>query len=286
MRTNKLIAYWIVYNEEKFLPYTPITTLENVDYCVFLNGGPNGPSTDNTLNILEGFKKQYGDKVHILSGTWGKNTIERHLNWDKIMRDAALVYIEDNLLEEDEECWLLLQDADEIYLEKDVLKMKELIDIANKKEQVMIRYDYINFFYDYFHTVHDNNFSTPAHHLHIFREGFRYFDVSTLITDEYYKILCHYRPEQIMYTDQIKLYHYGHCGSYNSERLKYWRYARRGDLGIDVAKSMPDSPEKLDWVDPRIEELKDTNRIHLFSGIHPAHMLPYIEKYNSAPKSI
>ena len=282
MRTNKLISVHIVYNEEEMLEYTALPALKYCDYCVFFDGGPNGPSTDNTSNILNNFKKEYGNKVHIQQGTWGTNDLEtNHRNWDRELRNAYCKYVEDNLLEDEEECWMLLWDADETYTFDSMKKIRELINVCNKDGKVMIRYPYINFFYDLNHTVHDHNFSTPCHHLHIFREGFRYWDVSTLMRDEYGICITHYLPDQILYTEDIEFYHYGHCASKEKQKLRNWRYIKRGDLGPEKASKLPDSPDKwTDWKDPREEELKDTNRVKKFEGKHPDHMLEYVENFN------
>lgn len=63
---RKVSAILPVLNEEKLLPTVLKNLLPHVDEVIAIDGGPEGPSTDNSQEILH----QFGDKVKYFSGTY------------------------------------------------------------------------------------------------------------------------------------------------------------------------------------------------------------------------
>lgn len=59
-----------VYNEELFLKCCLDGLLPDIDECVILNGGPDGPSTDASFEIIEKYIKMYPDKIKYFEGFW------------------------------------------------------------------------------------------------------------------------------------------------------------------------------------------------------------------------
>jgi len=276
MNKDSICVSTICRNEIDILPYTLAQSIKWADKIIMLDGGPESSSDDGTFEYLQKIQQQYPNKIHLETGTFGSDHSMKK-NWDKLVRQRYM----DILSEWDWPGFNLLIDSDEVYSDLDWQNIKKYVKIANENNQILIRYPYINFFYDLKHVVHDTNFDTLCHHLTKYEQGQMYLDQSTLLRDSCGKILCHYPDNRIICTDEIKLWHYGHAAPYEKQRLRNWRYRIRGDLGQEIAKSMPPRPEEWNWVDPRIEELKNTNRVKLFEGKHPECMSEYVRNYNA-----
>lgn len=284
--TNKITVVTICRNEMGMIEHTLPQSLKWADNVIVLDGGPENTSTDGTWEYLQSLKwlKLVDDKgvekncnnkkLYIETGTYGSDhTIQK--NWDRLMRQRYLDILEDlNYYG-----WIFLIDADETYTDEDWKKIKEYVKIATEKEQVMIRFPYIYFFKDLDHIVTGGSWSVPCHHLSVYRPGFQYLDVSTLIRDEVGHCITHYPKDKIMYVNDVTLYHYSHCADYEKQRQRIWRYSKRGDLGPEVMSKMPNNVKDWEWKDDREKELAE-EKIREYKGTHPIHMLKYVKDYN------
>lgn len=270
--TDKIAVVTICQDEMQILPYTLPQSLKHADLVVVINGGTK-LSTDGTTEYLDKLASANSALI-VKHGIFGDHTQEN--NWDRVQRNEYIDILEDL----NWDGWMFLVDCDETYTDEDWLKIKDAVKQANINNQIMIRFPYVNFFYDLDHVVQDHNFSTPAHHLSIFEEGCRYLDNSTLLRDITGRCYTHYPHEQIMSRDDIQLYHYSHIRTYEEEKARTWRYLKRGDKGPEVASQIPDDINQWQWTDPRIEELKDINRVKPFTGGHPPHMEEYVNKFH------
>ena len=90
-----------IYNEEEFLPYSLATTIDYVDEVIIVDGGPFGPSDDNTKAIIDSFDVIYPGKIQYYSGTfrlenggWDESA-SRNLGLSKVTGDFLMPHCGD-----------------------------------------------------------------------------------------------------------------------------------------------------------------------------------------------
>jgi len=134
----KIFIGMIAYNEELIIEASLRSVYDCVDKIIIINGGPHGPSTDNTVKIA----KSIGPKVKIVDGTF-RDT--KKYMFKKFQRQA---YIDE--MEKDENNWCILHDADELYGRKDIERLVEYLRNADPKT-MLFSPRLINFYRDFQH---------------------------------------------------------------------------------------------------------------------------------------
>ena len=126
----------MTYNESLFLRPSLETVLPYVDQAVIADGGPDGPSTDGTLDILEELSQQY--PLQYTTGTY----LNDDGSWDE-MRQANSIL---DLIDTD---FVMLHHADIIYDIEDMAKIRDAVDKYPEKK--IFYCDLIEFFFDMYH---------------------------------------------------------------------------------------------------------------------------------------
>lgn len=138
----------ITYNEAFYLPHSLKTVLPYVDEAIIVDGGPEGPSTDATLDVLEGFRQEYPDKVKYFAGTYRA----ADGSWDEMTQaNRTLEHITSD--------FLMLHHSDIIYDEEDMAKIREAVEKFPDKK--VFHCNMIEFFYDMQHVrLYPNSIET------------------------------------------------------------------------------------------------------------------------------
>jgi glycosyltransferase involved in cell wall biosynthesis len=119
----KLSMLLPVLNEGQLLEANLETTLPYVDEAIIVDGGPEGPSTDDTASIVEQFSKVHPGKITYLSDTfdlgdttWDESK-QRNLGLSKVTGDFLMPHC-----------------GDMIYDEEDMARLREAVDKYSDKK--------------------------------------------------------------------------------------------------------------------------------------------------------
>jgi len=134
----KISMKLITYNEEFFLPHSLAVVLPYIDELVVVDGSPDGPSTDCTLDILAEFSNRFPGKMKIFTGIYRNHDS----SWDEMTQaNETLKHITGD--------YLMLHHADIIYDHKD---MENIVKAVERFPNKLVYYcDMIEFFYDMMH---------------------------------------------------------------------------------------------------------------------------------------
>lgn len=112
----KLSALVQVYNEELCMGCCLAGLLPVVDECVIVNGGPQGPSTDSSLDVIKAAMLEHPGKIKYLEGTFRQEDGQ----WDHTgQNNLALDNVEGD--------FVIRAHADLIYSIEDVARAREAI---------------------------------------------------------------------------------------------------------------------------------------------------------------
>jgi len=212
----KLFIGMLAYNSGPIIEAAIKSTYDYAEKIIVVDGGPCGPSTDNTVRIA----RACGKKVEVWSGTFRT----KDGAWTE--RDQRQTYI-DNSMRGDGN-WLLLQDSDEVYDDDNMQKMIRNIEKASPETMGFSTY-WIHFFHDLKHIIVGGDFSQP-----------RWDGVYRLTNDVYQLSLNQvgtFRPEMswscasppihcVMY--DVFFYHYGHALSKERREYKVKTFVEQG----------------------------------------------------------
>jgi glycosyltransferase involved in cell wall biosynthesis len=224
---RKISAIIPVYNEEKLLPLCLNGIKDHVDEIIIVDGGPAGPSTDNTKSISESC-----DKVKYLSGTfktipgaWDsasqKNIGIMESTGDVIIPLSADVVFSDfgrlsNFIRENEQLKVFFCPLVEFWMDMEHMRMYgpigKLSLPAGAQEAIAI----------------SKAFQPMA-------TEYGNVDISTMPKPD----------EQVMVSDVIK-FHLGWIRSFPEQVSKHIRHVRQGLWGDDGAKLLNSTEQKLE----------------------------------------
>lgn len=131
----KISVLTVVYNEEQILPFMLEGVIPSSDEIIIVDGGPQGPSTDNTPNIVREFILSYSHKMRYLQGTFVRSDIPV---WDE--GDARK-----NTLDATDADYLVILDGDEVF---DPTTFASIVDFIRRYPGYAIRVPCISFFPD------------------------------------------------------------------------------------------------------------------------------------------
>lgn len=192
----KIFIGMIAYNEEWIIEASLRSVYDYVDKIIIINGGPHGPSIDNTVKIA----KSIGPKVRIVDGTF-KDT--KNYTFRKFQRQACI-----DEMEKGENNWCILHDADELYGREDLERLIEYIKNADPKTMLFTP-RVKQFFRDFQHII----FGGEWHHSRAIGAFRLTKDVRQGLHNEVYvgkTLLNKAKPPIRIILTGIGYYHYGH----------------------------------------------------------------------------
>ena len=247
MKTG-LTTCMIAYNEEFWLPYTLPLVVSNSDAVIFIDGSPNGPSTDRTAIIASRFLRSGIDTY--ICGQFGSELEDD--NWDKTQRNIYLPLIETS--------HFLVLDADEAYDKDGWDAFRILVE-----ENAPGAYNpIVHFWINDKHCLKIGPFAANAHRFLAYRPGMYYRDTSTAVyledgTPAIYQ-------SNIVHLPITNQFHYGHASPSEVYKQKQAKFKRRNDGG---ALSLEEYDNWLvNWKDER-----DLGLGELIDILHPLNLV-------------
>lgn len=277
---NLIESVTAVYNDVELIGMTLESVKNHVDKIHIVEGSwfPNQPlrSTDGTLDVIEGFKKQNPDKVEIYYYDYNPNieiNLAGHSNPNAIANAVAARQMGLNNLKSD---WYFMLDSDEIYKPEDLDNLIDMITILGQDNvPYTINVPAFVFYFSESFGSYDN-----------FHRIFRILEhPPVLVTEDLFSFYAE-RPPERLYLDkeQILMYHYSYLTKKRVEtKIKFYDNNIADQWYKDVFSKTMDGT--LD--------LQENKNYHLFAGngferdyqkfdgTHPKIVQESLEKINS-----
>jgi glycosyltransferase involved in cell wall biosynthesis len=128
----RVLVGMLAYNASPVIGAAIRSVYPYVDEIIVVDGSRFGPSTDETKTIAE----SVGDKVRIIQGVFAKEDG----SWDEQGQRQAYM----DKMDRNEDCWCVLQDADEVYDKRNFLTLYLHMASANP-ETLLFSHYFIHF---------------------------------------------------------------------------------------------------------------------------------------------
>jgi 2-polyprenyl-3-methyl-5-hydroxy-6-metoxy-1,4-benzoquinol methylase len=258
-----------VWNEEICLPCALAGLLHVVDELVIVDGGPKGPSTDSTKQIIDGCIAAYPGKIKYLSGTY----LRDDGTWDetrqvndglaKITGDYVIRMTADIVI--DEADLLMIRDIIERYPEK-LFYYAPVIDFGGDTDHIILQGRMVGEeLLPRELVLADGLVWNMAANLRAVEVGEA--RVYGMVTDVDY-------DKDILYMPHVKRFHYGYVKSFASLVHKYVGlvYNRQHDnwQELQAAGEQTMVAEGMNWV----RNLKNTLPLQPYTGTYPVNGEP------------
>lgn len=250
---SRLVACYIVYNEEKFV-WASIKSIQNhVKRIVVVDGSPKGPSTDETPKEVYRAAAGCNTPIEYKTGTYKNKEQQRN------------AYLEGFTEGE----WVFVVDGDEVYKPESLNFLNEKVEYSNSTNRYhAIEVGWIHFWNDLNHYMSrwDNFVSYRVNkwipgcqykvHNSLGTASIRSLDTNAIASHKYLRarkeIVCH---------------HYGHVKDDDIIYNKLLFYARRGDFphAADPRNDKACKRFARQWVETRGR----TPGLKEFKGEHP-----------------
>ena len=203
----KIIGYMAAYNEAEFIEYAMRSTINSVDSFVAIEGafketvdaGGTLRSNDGTLEILDLLTQEFSRKLNVVPIPLAVQQLQhRNFIFDYIPYCLPSVAQQDY--------WLWLIDADEVYKEEDIVRLKEILD---KTKADVIKIDsltFVNTFKHYVKIAFPRLFRIKAGH------KYRFVAPNHIVNETERKLL-----QEENHENEVKFFHYSYCK--NAERF-------------------------------------------------------------------
>lgn len=145
-----IVGYMAAYNEAEYIEYAIRSTIEHVDVMIVIEGafketvetGGSRHSDDGTLEILSRLKEEFGQKLQLVQCSPLPQLNHRNIVFQAVQRLRPDI--------NDQEYWLWIIDADEVYDEENATKLQTLLQTT---EFECIKVDSMTFVNDFQHWV-------------------------------------------------------------------------------------------------------------------------------------
>ena len=205
-----------VYNEGLLLNYSLATTLPFVDEAIITDGGPNGPSTDETKNIINAYSVLYPKKIKYFPRT------DRLKNgaWDEsATRNFALSQCTGD--------FIIPHCGDMIYTYEDMMRIREIVDSTSNR---IYYYFFIEFWRDHKHIRCYGGHAMEAR-FPVLAVGDIPILAKELIegyTNGPHIIVSKYTNKDFHFIPQVFRYHFGWISGFEKQVMKHYRNIRMG----------------------------------------------------------
>lgn len=272
----KIAACMICYNEEKIIEYSIMSTIDWCDKMIIVDGGPNGSSTDNTINIIKKLQEKYPDKIYFESGKYG--SFELTNNWDMVQRNRYLEILEEKFPEIN---WIFYIDADEIWDQENLDKLKN--KIIEEHSNVMIDSIFVGSYYFIKNTELISTNVPRIFRCCRMRKGMRYHDTYLIpkLGMRFDQARLHYDAQ-----NEIKYYHYGHCFSNKMKEFRDKKLLLRGEQPFShkITKFKGKHPEIAKELLQTIKEINKKDIEEFSEKYYPEDYYLREQLYNGDPK--
>ena len=272
----KIYVGMIAYNAELYIEAALRSVYDYVDEIIVVDGSMVGCSTDKTAEIA----RSVGPKVQLVQGEFRFDNIEEsgrtwHNVWDETKQRQAYI----NLAEKDENNWLILHDADEVFDDENIQRLIEYAKSA-PPETKLLSYQWRNFWRDPWHVIEGGDWSRPRW-VGMFRliPGVHQLNINMTGMSGDDNWATSGRPTKVV-LDDVFFYHYGHISTFERFEFKIKSFFGQGFWGKDYG---PDDWERYrkERLVPFWNEGVDIPEVSPYTGKHPEevqHLLPVMEK--------
>lgn len=194
-----------IYNEEKLLTYHMELAAPFVDEIILIDGSPTGPSTDDSLNLIE------YDNIKVIDGKFEMH--HRKGGWDKAAQLKAGV---DKATGE----IIILTSCDSVYSD-----YEELVNTIKEHPKGKVFYCFLTEFFlntERIRLINDGDYPRP-------QVGYGIFPKKLFTTKEhtwFAKSLV--EPEDYIFMQDLHKYHYGWVTPFPKQVEKHIRNVRSG----------------------------------------------------------
>ena len=197
----KILLGMIAYNEEYLINASLESVFDFIDKGVVIDGSPTGTSTDKTAEII----KRFSSKIDYYSGSYSNK------------KDQRNEYI--NCLQPyiDDDTWLFMVDADEIWKKEDLGMIKDLMINAESHINAIF-FKHIHFWRDFKHYITGGLFDKWLYRINRLKKGYRYA-VHSSLGNEWGRSLDD--PKHAIIIDRAICYHGGHA---QTREKQYYRW--------------------------------------------------------------
>lgn len=207
----RMVGAMIAYQAELLIRESIESIIDFVDHMVVIDGSPFGASTDGTAEIARSFQK-----VELISGTYPNKTEQRNAYVKALKRFQG------------NDTWLLMIDADEVYKEHDLIRIKNAMELAEPFE-TSICVQHIHFWRNFNTVLRGGMWSGPTANILYRINRFwprAFYRSHNSLADETGRSMD--LGDNRLFT-RTEVYHYGHAMGIEAEYLRMLYMARRGD---------------------------------------------------------
>lgn len=268
MAKRKVSMLLPVYNEEMFLFHALNAPMQFIDQVVVVDGGPFGPSTDRTKEIVDMYDHQYPGIITYLSGTF----VLEDGAWDEsAQRNLGMAKIDNDIL--------MPHCGDMIYSVPDMRMMVRAIN--NFPERKIFYCPFIEFWMDtknirlYRGFAMEEGFVAPA------ISDINFLDMSLFNTykDGPHMALKEFVQTDFMYIPYAFRYHYGWLSGFDVQVRKQFRRMKMGAWqGSEQDVSAQGDGAIVKWAINHVLDYPNMGCAFPYQGYVPCVSPSYIDK--------
>lgn len=272
----KIYVGMLAYNAELYIEAALRSVYDYVDEVIVVDGSPAGLSTDRTVEIA----RSVGPKIRLFQGEFSFTNTENGKTWRNVWNETRQRQTYIDLAEKDENNWLILHDADEVFDDENI---QRLIEYAKRAplETKLLSYRWMHFWRDPWHVITGEDWDKPRW-VGMFRldPRVRQLNINTIGIEGGSNWTQEGYPVKVV-LDDVFFYHYGHVSTFERYEFKvkcffgqgFWkenfepheweRYKREvlipgWNKGINIPDVLPyagEHPEEIRHLLPVMEKL-------------------------------
>lgn len=269
---KKISMLMPVFNEGLLLRYSLEHTIKYIDELIIVDGGPNGPSTDETKMIIDCYNKLYPNKIkyyqgifRMENGSWDESA-HRNFGLSKVTGDILMPHC-----------------GDMIYTEKDLIT---IIEAINKYPDKRIIYCFfVEFWLD-----QSNIRMYGGHAMEAWFPVLAISDipfVSMDLVSNYFSgpnLKIHdYTNNDFMFIPNVFRYHYGWISGFSGQVRKHIRNMSMGAWG-EAGKPILETGDKgiAKWAINHVLDYKNNPCGFVYTGNPPINTnITYLDGYDA-----
>lgn len=259
-----------IYNEGILLKYSLENTIKYMDEIIIVDGGPHGPSTDNSKQIIDAFDRLYPGKIkyytgifRMENGSWDESA-HRNYGLSKVTGDFLMAHC-----------------GDMIYPDTDIYRMIEAINKYPDKRIVYCLF--VEFWLDQTQIRMYGGHAMEAWYpvLAVSDIPFVRMDLIKKYQNGPHLLIEGYTQKDFMFIHNAFRYHYGWISGFHTQVNKHIRNMAMGAWG-EVGKPIFDAGEKaiVKWAINHVLSYKDMGCGFVFTSDPPIDIdITYLDGY-------
>lgn len=264
----KIFIGMLAYNAAPVIEAAIRSTYPFVHEIIVVDGSRLGPSTDKTSEVAS-----LGSKVKLVSGTFKKTDG----SWDE--QGQRQTYM--NMMDRGEDCWGIIQDADEVYDEANILRFIEAINESNSTPSVrVLSHGFVHFWHGLTRVMTGSHWSRPRD-VCAFRLTSKMKTTGIVHVGETEGEHLGQDSFSARILKDVFSYHYGHAMSFERLCFKVQEYFLAGYLPTSHGLPAYQTQELADFMKNYKDNLYPLQSINIkpYTGEQPPTILPLVGSY-------